>query len=69
MNTSTSSPLVEAIHTHHTELARKLTEYASQLDGEIDQFDASLLTGLLTQLGSFLTEELLPHAQGEERVL
>lgn len=69
MNTSTSSPLVEAIHSHHAELARKLTEYADQLDGEIDQFDASLLTGLLTQLGSFLTDELLPHTQGEERVL
>jgi iron-sulfur cluster repair protein YtfE (RIC family) len=65
MKTFTSSPLVEAIRTHHAELAQKLTEYAGQLDAGSDQFDAPLLT----QLGSFLTDELLPHAQGEERVL
>src|SRR5690242_15915992 len=69
MKTFTSSPLVEAIRTHHAELAQKLTEYAGQLDAGSDQFDAPLLTNLLTQLGSFLTDELLPHAQGEERVL
>lgn len=69
MKTSTSSPLVEAIRTHHAELAQKLTEYAGQLDAGIDQFDAPLLTNLLTQLDSFLTDELLPHAQSEERVL
>ena len=69
MNTSTSSSLVAAIHDHHTELERKLTEYTGQLDAGIDQFDASLLTDLLAQLGSFLTDELLPHAQGEEGVL
>jgi uncharacterized protein (DUF2249 family) len=69
MNTSTSSPLVEAIHTHHAELERKLVEYAGQLDAGIDQIDVSLLAALLTQLGSFLTDELLPHAQGEECVL
>lgn len=69
MNTSTSSPLVVAIRTHHAELAQKLMEYAGQFDAGINQFDVSLLTDLLTQLGSFLTDELLPHAQGEERVL
>lgn len=69
MHPSTSSPLVAAIHDHHTELERKLTEYAGQFDAGGDQFDASWLTELLTQLSSFLTEELLPHAQGEERVL
>lgn len=69
MNTSTSSPLVEAIHNHHAELAQKLSEYVGQLHSETDPSDASLLSDLLTQLGSFLTDELLPHAQGEERVL
>ncbi len=69
MKTSPSSPLVEAIHTHHAELVQKLAEYVGQLHAETDQPDASRFTNLLTQLGSFLTNELLPHAQSEERVL
>lgn len=64
--TTTTEPLTSAIKNHHAALARTLETYLARVEATPDTAPGE---STLTALATFLTSELLPHAQGEERTL
>lgn len=69
MTSTTTQQLTTAIREHHRALADSLDGYLADVESGIGGLDGAALTGLLDKLTSFLSGELLPHAQGEERTL
>lgn len=63
------SPLATAINKHHQELHEKLTTFASDVDAGLDSPIEAERVVALNELTDFLTGELKPHAEGEERAL
>lgn len=69
MTSTTPKQLTAAIREHHRALANALDGYVADVESGADSLDAAALTSLLNKLTTFLSGELLPHAQGEERTL
>lgn len=69
MTATTPQQLTTAIRTHHRALAETLDSYAADVADGVAELDAAALSNLLTKITTFLSGELLPHAQGEERTL
>lgn len=61
--------LTDAIRAHHSELAKTLDNYAAEVEASAASPDGASVAELLDGLTSFLTQELMPHAQGEEKSL
>ena len=73
MSDTVTHSLTTAIREHHRSLANTLDDYAREID-ELGAtagagYDAAELTRLLDGVTGFLSGDLLPHAQGEERTL
>jgi uncharacterized protein (DUF2249 family) len=68
---TTAKQLTSAIREHHRGLATTLDSYTSDIESlkASEGSDAAGLATLLDQVTSFLSGELMPHAQGEERTL
>ena len=73
MSDTATHSLTSAIREHHRSLVNTLDDYAKEIDAlGADSgagYDATELTHLLDGVTGFLSGELLPHAQGEERTL
>ncbi|HEX9037743.1 MAG TPA: DUF2249 domain-containing protein [Ktedonobacterales bacterium] len=69
MSATTTHKLTDAIRAHHRALAETLDQYVADVEASAAETDAASLAGLLDGLTGFLSGELLPHAQGEERSL
>lgn len=69
MSDMTPHELTDAIRTHHRSLAGTLDSYAANMEASAANPDNAALTDLLDRLTTFLANDLLPHAQGEERTL
>lgn len=69
MSAVTTHELTDAIRAHHRSLAETLDGYAAEVEASATGAGASDLASLLDHLTSFLANDLLPHARGEERSL
>ncbi|HEU0026505.1 MAG TPA: DUF2249 domain-containing protein [Ktedonobacterales bacterium] len=69
MSSKTAHELTDAIRTHHRSLAETLDGYAADVEASAANPDSASLADLLDRLTTFLSGDLLPHAQGEERTL
>lgn len=73
MSDTATHSLTSAIREHHRALVNRLDDYAREIDefgaAAGTGYDATELTRLLDGVTGFLSGELLPHAQGEERTL
>ncbi len=69
MSAMTPHELTDAIRTHHRSLAGTLDGYAADMEASAASPDSAALIALLDRLTSFLANDLLPHARGEERTL
>lgn len=69
MTTATPHELSAAIRAHHRALADTLDGFTADVEAGIGELDAASLASLLDGLTHFLSGELLPHAQGEEKTL
>lgn len=69
MTATTPQQLTTAIRTHHRALAETLDSFSADVADGVADLDATSLSNLLTKITTFLSGELLPHAQGEERTL
>lgn len=54
---------------HHRTLAETLDSYVADVEAGISELDTASLVGLLDGLTSFLANDLIPHARGEETSL
>lgn len=68
MSATTAHELTDAIRTHHRSLAETLDSYAAEVEASAGA-GAADLASLLDGLTSFLADDLMPHARGEERTL
>jgi uncharacterized protein (DUF2249 family)/hemerythrin-like domain-containing protein len=68
---TTAKQLTSAIREHHRALATTLESFASDIESleASEERDVAGLATLLDAVTSFLSGELMPHAQGEERTL
>lgn len=69
MSTATTHELTDAIRSHHRALAETLDNYTAEVESGVGGLGAADLAGLIDGLSEFLTGELIPHAQGEEKTL
>jgi uncharacterized protein (DUF2249 family)/hemerythrin-like domain-containing protein len=69
MSATTTHELSAAIRAHHRALADTLDTYTADVEAGVGELDAASLAELLNGLTGFLTGELIPHAQGEEKTL
>ena len=69
MSSATTHALTDAIRSHHRALAETLDTYTADVEGGVGNLGAADLATLLDGLTEFLTGELIPHAQGEEKTL
>lgn len=69
MNATTPQALTSAIRAHHRALAETLDTYTNEVEGGLESHDTAPLADLLNKLSSFLSDELLPHAHGEDETL
>ncbi len=69
MSSATTHTLTDAIRSHHRALAETLDSYTAEVETDIGGLGAADLAQLLDGLTEFLTGELIPHAQGEEKTL
>ncbi len=69
MNTTTTHELSAAIRAHHRELADILDRYTADAEAGIADLDTARLAELLDGLTRFLSGDLLPHAESEEKTL
>lgn len=69
MTTATTSEFSAAMRAHHRTLAETLDSYADSLQTKAPSLDTASLVDLLNGLTTFLSDELLPHARGEEQTL
>ncbi|HZC06267.1 MAG TPA: DUF2249 domain-containing protein [Ktedonobacterales bacterium] len=69
MSAIASHQLTAAIRAHHSSLAATLDGYTADVERGVADLDTASLSTLLDGVTSFLSGELLPHAQGEERTL
>jgi uncharacterized protein (DUF2249 family)/hemerythrin-like domain-containing protein len=69
MSVSTPHELTDAIRVHHRALAETLDGYAAEVEASATGAGAADLASMLDHLTSFLANDLLPHAHGEERAL
>lgn len=69
MSTATTHELSNAIRAHHRALADTLDSYTADVEAGITELDAASLAELINGLTTFLSGELIPHAQGEEKTL
>lgn len=69
MSATTPDQLTSAIRAHHRALAETLDGYTADVEAGLVDRDTESLAALLAGVTNFLSGELLPHAQGEERTL
>lgn len=69
MSIVTPHELTDAIRAHHRSLAETLDGYAADAEANAVSPDSAALARLLDSLTTFLANDLLPHARGEERSL
>ena len=69
MSATASHQLTTAIREHHRTLADALDSFTTDVERDAATLDTASLAALLDTVTSFLSGELLPHAQGEERAL
>ena len=69
MSSATTHSLTDAIRSHHRGLADTLDNYTTEVESGIDGLGSADLAQLIDGLNEFLTGELIPHAQGEEKTL
>lgn len=69
MSATASHQLTTAIREHHRALADALDNFTADVERDAATLDTASLAALLDAVTSFLSGELMPHAQGEERAL